>query len=225
MAKPDIKVNKKKSNQHIQVNDEVKNEHEEVKQNRTEVKDEQPMVKDENKQEGQPVTRQESQRPVNQQPTSNINNVKTLEELFEVARAKGYGTIASRLERRINLFKRQHSEQEELAANYDLYNLIVEVLKTPNRNQFKEKFDIINKAFLLGKDNYFKPTNLVRYDYLWQWGVKSKQQYELLVYAISKLANPGNRHIELKRIDLSKAVDGLPEVVKRNFISYYREGA
>jgi len=245
MAKPNIKVNNKNNRQqnnnavnNKQVNDNnVNKQQEQVNNPEPETKVEATAPVNEVKQEevkenNEPVVNkqpekqpeQQQQQPVRHQPTSNINNVKSLEELFEVARVKGHGVIASRLERRINLFKRQHTEQEELAANYDLYNLIVEVLRTANRSQFNEKFDIINKAFLLGRNTYFKPTSLVRYDYLWQWGIKSKQQYELLVYAISKLANPGNRHIELKRIDLSKAVDGLPEVAKRNFVSYYSEG-
>jgi hypothetical protein len=115
--------------------------------------------------------------------------------------------------------KRVVTPEQGVAKNYDLYNLIISVAKQDDYNKFKILFDVINKAFLLGRNGVFSPIQLSRFDYMWRWGIKSKSNYEKLVELISIMANPGERR--KVKINIAAGVEGLPDKAKENIVKYY----
>ena len=153
-----------------------------------------------------------------------LTNAKTLDELFEgllvsdltrslVARLKDYYTS---MKSGVPV-----NEQRAIAANYDLYNALVGVANTDDYGKFSLLFKVVNKVFLLGKDDAFNPIKLSRFDYLWRWGTSSKQNYERLVELVTTLANPANRKLVGKTVSVEKAVEGLPPVAKQNITRFY----
>lgn len=155
-----------------------------------------------------------------------LSTAKTLDELLDnLVKSPLTRTIASRLKLYREVMSKPIIKAEEGAGkNYDLYTAIIQVAKNPDYNQFQLQFKVINKAFLLGKDDVFNPIMLSRFDYLWRWGLDSKQNYERLVELISILANPKNKNMLDKTISLDAALNGLPEVARENINRFYRVG-
>ena len=112
------------------------------------------------------------------------------------------------------------------ANNYDLYNVIKQVVSESNVEVFRNKFTIINLAFLAFKDEGFNEVKLHRFDYEWKWGKESLDTYQYLVTMITILADRSTREVEVGKgiLDraLNKDVVSLSDVAIQNIIKYYK---
>lgn len=112
------------------------------------------------------------------------------------------------------------------AANYDLFNLIKQVVSDNDFNTFKIKFNIINLMFLGYDKEAFSEQKLHRFDYEWKWGKESLTTYQHLITMISMLANKSTREQHISKGILNRALNkdviGLSETAIQNIIKYYQ---
>jgi hypothetical protein len=153
-----------------------------------------------------------------------INKSKTLDELLE---GLGKSPLTKSVANRLKLYKdamdpsRVVNPKEGAGKNYDLYTLLISIIKNSDQRAFNIGFKVINKVFILGKNDVFNPINLSRFDYEWRWGEKTKSQYEKLIELIATLANPANRKLIGKTISLETAIEGLSDIAKENLTRFY----
>jgi len=151
-----------------------------------------------------------------------VNTAKDLEELYDLLRSSGkFAGLAGRLKTYSDFVSKNTDPKKLAARHYDLYLLLVDVL-SKDYGEFSKAFKIINKAFLLGKDNAFNPTKMLTGIQEWKWGEAHKTRYVKLITVIAELANPGARKETLKSLSVEKAVDGLGEKAKENILRFYK---
>jgi len=90
---------------------------------------------------------------------------------------------------------------------FTLYTAMKEGVECPDTAAFHLKMDIFHLAFMAygNQGQAFDQAMLLRYDYLWQWGDDALKTYQVLVVAMSTLANRGTRAEMRKRINLSNS--------------------
>lgn len=112
------------------------------------------------------------------------------------------------------------------AANYDLFNLIKQVVSDSDFDTFKIKFNIINLMFLGYDKEAFSEQKLHRFDYEWKWGKESLTTYQHLITMIAMLANKSTREQHISKGILNRALNkdviGLNETAIQNIIKYYQ---
>jgi len=120
-------------------------------------------------------------------------------------------------------------EEYTLGMLYNVYTVIKSIVETADDTEFRVKMDILNLIVLNNKDagRAFNELRLLRYDYLWHWGVTSLHTYQVLVSVICGLADLSTREEMLKRIDLSSELmtsgtELSSEHVER-FVRYYMQ--
>jgi len=108
-------------------------------------------------------------------------------------------------------------EKSGAAKQYDLFHTIKSVVETDEYDLFKTKFDILNLMFMVKKDEAFNKYAIFRFDTKWTWSKKDLAALQNLSIVISELANLATRKANLKKIDISKALD-------RNVINLSQKG-
>jgi len=90
---------------------------------------------------------------------------------------------------------------------FTLYTAMKEGVECADTAAFHLKMDVFHLAFMAYGDQgqAFDQSMLLRYDYLWQWGDDSLKTYQVLVVAMSTLANRSTRVEMRKRVNLTNS--------------------
>jgi len=164
-----------------------------------------------------------NEQKVEKTSNRNIKNIKTLNDLFETykqdPKLKDFVIL-------INIFYNKLKGPEKdnpeiiVAAQYSFFNGILKHLNTNNYNEFKAKFDLLLKAFVLGKNTPFNIINIVKFDHFWKYSVKSRIDFYMFMTFLDAIANPKNRRTELKRLKLEKLSSHIPENIYKHITRY-----
>jgi len=110
------------------------------------------------------------------------------------------------------------------SKQYDLLMTLKSALSDPDYNSFKVKFDIINLAVMNYQDAFSTPA-LCRFDAYWTWNKKDMQTLHNLAIVINTLADLSKRKENIKKVNLTKALDknttSLTDGVIANIQKYY----
>ena len=151
-----------------------------------------------------------------------------LKAISELDSALAYKSIVNKL---LSYNEKMFNEQavkskDGAAANYDLFNLIKQVVSDSDFNSFKVKFSIINLMFLGYDKEAFSEQKLHRFDYEWKWGKESLTTYQHLITMIAMLANRTTREQHISKGILNRALNkdviSLNETAIQNIIKYYQ---
>ena len=152
-----------------------------------------------------------------------LSDISTLDELFDNfkqdPKLKDFVIL-------INIFYNKLKGPEKdnpeiiVPAQYNFFNALLKHLNTNNYGEFKTKFDILLKAFVLGKNTPFNIINIVKFDHYWKYSTKSRVDYYTFMTFLDAIANPKDRRNELKRLKLEKLNDHIPENVYRHITRY-----
>lgn len=151
-----------------------------------------------------------------------------LKAISELDNALAYKSIVNKL---LSYNEKMFNEQavkskDGAAANYDLFNLIKQVVSDSDFNSFKVKFSIINLMFLGYDKEAFSEQKLHRFDYEWKWGKESLTTYQHLITMIAMLANRTTREQHISKGILNRALNkdviSLNETAIQNIIKYYQ---
>lgn len=210
-------------------------EKEEVQQE-NEIKDEQEDVQKEDKVDTKPL--EEEKQPTTEETTSTVSNISEIlgskvsikEKILAISKSDNitYRSLANKLLSYNDKMSGTDAIKASSGAanNYDLYNVIKQVVSESNVEVFRNKFTIINLAFLAFKDEGFNEVKLHRFDYEWKWGKESLDTYQHLVTMITILADRSTREVEVGKgiLDraLNKDVVSLNDVAIQNIIKYYK---
>lgn len=151
-----------------------------------------------------------------------------LKAISELDNGLAYKSIVNKL---LSYNEKMFNEQavkpkDGAAANYDLFNLIKQVVSDSDFNSFKVKFSIINLMFLGYDKEAFSEQKLHRFDYEWKWGKESLTTYQHLITMIAMLANRSTREHHISKGILNRALNkdviSLNETAIQNIIKYYQ---
>lgn len=151
-----------------------------------------------------------------------------LKAISELDNGLAYKSIVNKL---LSYNEKMFNEQavkpkDGAAANYDLFNLIKQVVSDSDFNSFKVKFSIINLMFLGYDKEAFSEQKLHRFDYEWKWGKESLTTYQHLITMIAMLANRTTREQHISKGILNRALNkdviSLNETAIQNIIKYYQ---
>ena len=220
---------------------EQSDEQEEVQQEdkveeEAEIKDEQEDVQKEAVADTQPE--EVEKQPTVEDTTSTVSNISEIlgskdsikEKIVAISKSDNitYRSLANKLLSYNDKMSGTDAIKASSGAanNYDLYNVIKQVVSESNVEVFRNKFTIINLAFLAFKDEGFNEVKLHRFDYEWKWGKESLDTYQYLVTMITILADRSTREVEVGKgiLDraLNKDVVSLSDVAIQNIIKYYK---
>lgn len=99
----------------------------------------------------------------------------------------------------------QNNPTNGAAANFDLYNIISNVINDEDYGSFKTSFDIVNLAFKEYNTDAYNDIMLHRFSVNWTWSEEYYATFLSLATIISTLCNPVTRAATIKSLDLSKA--------------------
>lgn len=159
---------------------------------------------------------------------SSLSIKEKLKAISEVENALAYKSIVNKL---LSYNEKMFNEQavkpkDGAAANYDLFNLIKQVVSDTDFNSFKVKFSIINLMFLGYDKEAFSEQKLHRFDYEWKWGKESLTTYQHLITMIAMLANRSTREQHISKGILTRALNkdviSLNETAIQNIIKFYQ---
>lgn len=159
---------------------------------------------------------------------SSLSIKEKLKAISEVENALAYKSIVNKL---LSYNEKMFNEQavkpkDGAAANYDLFNLIKQVVSDADFNSFKVKFSIINLMFLGYDKEAFSEQKLHRFDYEWKWGKESLTTYQHLITMIAMLANRSTRDRHISKGILTRALNkdviSLNETAIQNIIKFYQ---
>lgn len=114
------------------------------------------------------------------------------------------------------------TESEMAAMNYDLFRTLISAINTEDYNEFKIKFDFINKVFLVEKEDMFSPVTLNRNDLHWKHGSNNRFNYAILTEFISNMAHPGNRTKYAAKTNTDTVTSFLSDKGSFNLTKYYK---
>jgi len=137
----------------------------------------------------------------------------TIEEKLTRLSVDGFGSVrslASTLESFVNDMGPGTPELEPkvvLGKLYNLYICIKSCVETKDQSEYMLKMDILNLAFVAygGVGQALSAVMLLRYDYAWSWGADALKTYQVLVVAISTLADRTTRKEQIKRININNS--------------------
>ena len=114
------------------------------------------------------------------------------------------------------------------SQNFDLLNVILEVVNFEDTERFKINFDMINAMFLTNnkEDDALHWVSVQRFDLQWKYGSRALTTYQNLVHIISTLCDLTTRPQLVDGIDFDKALDKtttlINDVAKANIVGYYK---
>lgn len=112
------------------------------------------------------------------------------------------------------------------AANFDLYNIISNVINDEDYGSFKTSFDIINLAFKEYDNDAFSDIMLHRFSTNWSWSEEYYATFLSLATIISTLCNPVTRSTMVKSLDLTRAFNSkkqrFSQKAVENLSRYYK---
>jgi len=206
--------------------------------NEPEVKPEE--VKEENKPEETPQPEEEKNKPKEvkaddieevekkKETEEKIKEEKTkteekepktfLDELIE--KGKPGAEVATALKSIINQI-RTGEKEKVVNAMYNLHVTIQETLKIKNYGLFKQKFDVINKAFREFGKNELNVLNFTKYKADWKFGYGARERFFEIIALISKLADPKTRKAATREINIPLILSKLDNVARINIKKYY----
>jgi len=148
----------------------------------------------------------------------------TLKELLEAGKNDtDLASIANKISRfiKIGIEEDPSNGPKVVGLAYDLFVGLKEALSTPNYNKFKKKLDYINVLFSKGKDSVLSPIVLCKYDFYWKHGTDSRMKYAQLIEFLSATSDVKERNKNLKRFNIDKVLNLVPENSRQNMIRYY----
>lgn len=122
-----------------------------------------------------------------------------------------------------------YTEKEGDNITYRLYSRLFQVCNTQNYPDFKTKFDIVNLAFYVYKDDSYNEFKLFRYGYGTIFGPGKRKTFQNLATVIVNLCDPFTRQEMLKKITLqfvlTKEGTVFTDDAINNIFRYYRSYA
>lgn len=109
---------------------------------------------------------------------------------------------------------------EYVAANYRLYNLVINQLGDEKYSKVKTRLNVLLKVFNVEKNGAFNIINILKYDHYWKYGQKTRISYYLLMTFLEGISDPKTRRDELKRLSLEKLAKYVPVKVTENLRRY-----
>lgn len=120
----------------------------------------------------------------------------------------------------------EYTDKEGDNINYRLYSKLFQTCNTPDYPDFKTKFDIINLAFYLYKEDAFSEFRLFRYGYGTIFGPGKRKTFINICTVICNLCDPFKRQEQMKTITLqfvlTKENTVMTDDVINNIYRYYR---
>lgn len=116
---------------------------------------------------------------------------------------------------------RKEEPLEYISNSYRFYNLTIKQLNVQQYSLFKLRLDFILKILMREKNKELTLVNLLKFDHYWKYGQKTRISYYLLMTFLEGMADPRTRKDELKRMDVDKLADYVPESLMLNFRRYF----
>lgn len=118
------------------------------------------------------------------------------------------------------------TEKEGDNTTYRLYSKLYQAFNTSAYPDFKTKFDIVNLAFYIYKNDAYNEFKLFRYGYGTIFGPGKRKTFQNLCTVICNLCDPFTRKEQLSKITLqfvlSKENTVLTDDIINNIFRYYR---
>lgn len=122
-----------------------------------------------------------------------------------------------------------YTEKEGDNITYRLYSKLYQACNTHNYPDFKTKFDIINLAFYVFKNDSYSEFKLFRYGYGTIFGPGKRKTFQNLCTVVANLCDPFTRQETLKKITLqfvlTKEGTVFTDDIINNIFRYYRSYA
>jgi len=145
---------------------------------------------------------------------ADINNIKDAMEFAELD--SSYSKV-------VNIIADYNSSKVKgPAAKYNLYLQLVTLMNNVSHQDFVKNITMLNRLFVVERDNLLNVLNLVAEDYKWSYGAKSKIGFNTIVEMLSTLAKPETRAKKLKQVQVKNIFKYLNDAGVRNLTKYYR---
>jgi len=113
------------------------------------------------------------------------------------------------------------TEDNYIAHNYSIYNLILSIVNTENYSDFEFKFKyLLGLLRLIKAEKNIDELNFLRYDYKWRWGHSSYVNFRKLVSVIYESVVIGIKAPN-RTLDINVATIGMNDTVITNLKRFY----